>query len=394
MTTPGRALAIIASAQLLVLGLWFSASAVAPQLVEAWDLSTGQAAGLTMAVQLGFVAGALTSAVFSLADIWPARYLFIVAAIVGAGANLALVAVETPLPALSLRFVTGIALAFVYPSGMKIMAGWFTRSRGMALGVLVGALTVGSASPHLVLGLGLEWQGVMVAASGFAIVGAVLMVFTRDGPHMAPPRPFAWALVGTVIRTPGWRRSTGGYLGHMWELYAMWTWIAAWIAASALAADRAYPDTSVVAFTVIAVGGVGSWLAGIFADRVGRPRVAGGAMVVSGSVALMSPLLFGMSPLVVVPVLLLWGVTVVADSAQFSAMATETVEPDTIGTALTLQTALGFLLTVVSIRLVPLLADGLGWRWAFPILAIGPALGTLAMVSQARADRLDAGLAR
>ncbi len=382
-----QALFLIAAAQLLALGLWFSASAVATQLTVAWTLTDGQAAGLTMAVQLGFVLGALGSAVLNLPDVWPARRLFVGATVLGAAANLSLLAVHSAGPALGLRFVTGVALAGVYPSGMKVMAGWFVKSRGMALGVLVGALTVGSASPHLVRGLGLEWRGVVAAASLLALLGAGLMLRVREGPHQAGPRTFSWRLVGTVFSNRGWQRSTGGYLGHMWELYAMWTWIPAWIAASAVASTVAYPDPAKLTFAVIAVGGLGSWAAGVLADRVGRPLIAGGAMAISGSVAALTPLLFGAGPVVVSVVLGIWGLTVVADSAQFSALATETTTPDTIGTALALQTSLGFLLTIGSIRLVPLIAETSGWRWAFPILALGPALGVVAMRAQAVAGR-------
>ncbi|UCG40706.1 MAG: MFS transporter [Acidimicrobiia bacterium] len=391
---PMQALARIAVAQLLVLGLWFSASAVAPQLQQAWQLTDSGVAWLTMAVQIGFVVGALGSAVLALADTRSARVLFFWSALVGAGANLGLLVAGSAGPAIGLRFLTGVALAGVYPSGMKVMAGWFARGRGMALGVLVGALTLGSASPHLLRGLGLEWEAVVITSSALAVVGALLMRTTSEGPHQAAPRPFDWHLVGSVVRIAGWRRSTGGYLGHMWELYAMWTWIAAWVAASAEASSATYPNASTLAFATIAVGGIGAWLAGIAADRWGRPVIAGGAMAISGSVALASPLLFGAHPILVASILLIWGFTVVADSAQFSALATETTPSDLIGTALTLQTALGFLLTLASIRLVPLIADAVSWQWAFPVLTIGPALGVWAMAAQARSTRRGAQPAR
>ncbi|NND84042.1 MAG: MFS transporter [Acidimicrobiia bacterium] len=392
--SPMQALARIAVAQLLVLGLWFSASAVAPQLQATWDLTDSGVAWLTMAVQIGFVVGALGSAVLALADTRSARVLFFWSALLGATANLGLLVAGSAGPAIGLRFATGVALAGVYPSGMKVMAGWFTRGRGMALGVLVGALTLGSASPHLLRGLGLEWEAVVITSSVVAVLGAFLMRTTTDGPHQAAPRPFEWRLAGSVLRIAGWRRSTAGYLGHMWELYAMWTWVAAWIAASAGVAAVTYPNASALAFGTIAIGGLGAWLAGLAADRFGRPLVAGAAMAVSGSIALASPLLFGAHPAIVTAVLLLWGFSVIADSAQFSALATETTPPDLIGTALTLQTALGFLLTLASIRLVPLIADAASWQWAFPVLAVGPALGVWAMRAQARSAPRSAAGAR
>ena len=380
------ALWTIAVAQLLALSLWFSASAVAPQLRELWDLSTGEEAGLTLAVQLGFVVGAVVSGLANLADVIPARRLFAMSAVGGALANLGLLLMtdESVALMLGLRFTTGMFLAGVYPAGLKIMAGWFKTGRGMALGLLVGALTVGSASPHLVRGLGLEWEGVVVAASALTFVAAGMMGRVGDGPHEVPTSRFRWEQVGLVIRNRGVRLSTYGYLGHMWELYAMWTWTAAYLAASADAFAGGYGSVSLITFAVIAVGGIGSWWAGSLADRIGRTRVAGGAMVVSGSCALATAAIFGQSPWLVVPIFLIWGLTVVADSAQFSTMVTETAQDRVRGTALTLQTAVGFLLTLVTIRLVPEIAASATWRWAFPILAVGPAAGVYAMVRLAQ----------
>jgi MFS family permease len=376
-----RALAVIAVGQLFALSLWFSATSVAPQLQASWDLTVGQVAGLTLAVQIGFVVGALLSSALNLADVIPGRRLFSISAVLGALVNLGLLGMgpETVDVALGLRFLTGLFLAGVYPSGLKVMAGWFKTGRGMALGVLVGALTVGSASPHLIRGLGLEWQGVVVTASVLTFMSALLMFRVGDGPHDLPSQKFRWNQVAVVARNRGVRLSTYGYLGHMWELYAMWTWAAVFLAASAEAAGRSYGSVSILTFAVIAVGGLGSWWAGLLADRVGRTVVAGGAMVISGGCALLTPVLFGASPLVVIPLMLVWGVAVVADSAQFSTMVTETAADETRGTALTLQTAVGFLLTLVTIRLVPALAGSLGWRWAFPVLALGPAVGVAAM---------------
>lgn len=380
------ALATIAVGQLFALSLWFSASAVAPQLEDIWQLSAWQVAGLTLAVQIGFVIGALLSAVFNLADIIPSRTLFVVAALGGAIANLGLLLVtsETVAVGLGLRLLTGLFLAGVYPAGLKVMSGWFRSGRGMALGVLVGALTVGSASPHLIRGLGLEWQGVVIASSALTFLAAGLMSRLGDGPYETQGQPFRWDQVGRVVANRGVRLSTFGYLGHMWELYAMWTWTAAFLTASAAVAGTGYGSIPVLTFAVIAVGGLGSWWAGVLGDRVGRTRVAGGAMVMSGSCALLTPIIFGASVWVVMPLMLLWGLTVVADSAQFSTMVTETAEDEIRGTALTLQTAVGFLLTLVTIRVVPLLAESLTWRWAFPVLALGPALGVWAMVRLAR----------
>ena len=394
---PGRltpeqkgALALISVSQLLAMSLWFSATAVSGQLVDEWRLSDTGEAGLTLAVQVGFVAGALILAVLNVADIVPSRRLFLISASVGAAANLALLAVspESSWLAFVLRVATGASLAGVYPSGLKVMAGWFDRGRGLALGVLVGALTVGSASPHLVSGLGVDWRGVIVASSALAFLAGLMMSRISDGPFEVPVQRFRWNQVAAVVRNRGVRLSTYGYLGHMWELYAVWTWMAAFLAASAAAHGGTYGSVSLLTFLVIASGAISSAWAGSLADRFGRTVVAGGAMVVSGACALATPILFGRTPWLVVPILVVWGMTVIADSAQFSAMVTETAENEIRGTALTLQTAVGFLLTLVTIRGVPLIADSLGWQWAFPILAVGPALGVVAMVRLRRTGLL------
>lgn len=356
---------------------------MAPQLEAEWQLSTGEATGLTLAVQIGFVIGALVSGLLSLADVVPARRLFVVSGIAGAGFNLILVTLGPgdTVVAFGLRLLTGVALAGVYPSGLKVMAGWFQKGRGMALGALVGALTVGSAGPHLIRGVGFGWKGVIAGASLLAIAGTVVLgALVKDGPFETAQSRFSWKQIAAVVQNKGVRLSTYGYLGHMWELYAMWTWTAAFLAASATASGRSDAWVSSATFAVIAIGGLGAWVAGVLADRHGRTVVAGGSMAISGTCAVATPLIFGLSPWIVVPVFLIWGTTVVSDSAQFSAMVTETADDSYRGTALTLQTAAGFLLTLVTIRGIPILADSWGWRWAFPILAVGPLLGILAMI--------------
>jgi MFS family permease len=378
-----RALLIIAGGQLLALTLWFSASAVGPQLEEAWAITSGQSAWLTLTVQIGFVVGALASAIFALPDAIAARKLFLFSALLGAGLNLLLIPLgpRSFTAAFVLRFLTGVSLAGVYPSGLKAMAGWFRHGRGMALGTLVGALTIGSAGPHLIRGLGFDWQGVLGGASVLAAIAALILWFgVKDGPYDTAPVSFSWKHVGAAARDRGVQLSTYGYLGHMWELYAMWAWTAAFLAASATAGGYGDGWVPVATFFIIASGGIGSLAAGVLADRVGRTKVAGGAMAISGTCALLTPFVFGAAPVVVIGLFVVWGVTVVADSAQFSTMVTETADDEYRGTALALQTAVGFLLTLVTIKGVPVLADNWGWQWAFPILAIGPAFGVLAMI--------------
>ena len=377
-----RALVVVASSQLLVLTLWFSASAVAPQLQSEWGLSVAAASWLTLAVQIGFVVGALTSAFFNLPDLIPARRMFFGATLVAVVANTALVFLSGSalIPATILRLIVGVSLAGVYPAGLKVVSGWFIQRRGMALGVLVGALTVGSALPHLVRGTGLEWRPVILVSSVLAAIGGVLMLkFVHDGPYDTAPSPFSFKLVGSVVANKGVRLSTYGYLGHMWELYAMWTWTAAFLFASAEAGGYSTAWVSTATFTIIAIGGAGSWWAGSLADRYGKEWIAGGAMAISGAMALASPFVFGANPFLVLALFAVWGLTVVADSAQFSALVTETAQDRYRGTALTLQTAIGFMLTLVTIRGVPAIAEAVGWQWAFPWLALGPVFGIFAM---------------
>ena len=380
--TKWRALGLVAIAELLAMSLWFSATAVAPEIAATWGLTPGQVGLLTSAVQVGFVVGALLSAALTLSDAVPPRYLFAASTAAGAAVTAVLaVAVDTLLPAVGLRFLTGMALAGAYPPGMKIAAGWFDDARGLAIGTVVGALTVGSALPHLLRAVGGVGRPrvVLFGAAGLALVGAGLVLLVRPGPHQAPAAPFDPAAVRRVLSDRGTSLANLGYFGHMWELYAVWTWLPAYLlAASAVGTDGL---ASLLTFVTIAVGGVGAVAAGLSADRIGRTTVTSAAMVVSGSASLLAWAALDAPLLLLVPFLLVWGVTIVADSAQFSAAVTELAEPSYVGTALTFQTAVGFLLTTVSIQLVPVLQGtfGLGWGGAFATLAVGPALGTLAM---------------
>jgi MFS family permease len=380
--TRWRALGLVAAAELLAMSLWFSATAVAPEIAAAWGLTPGETGLLTSAVQVGFVVGALLSAALTLSDAVPPRYLFAASTAAGAGATAILAAaVDTLLPAVALRFLTGVALAGAYPPGMKIAAGWFDEARGLAIGTVVGALTVGSALPHLLRAVGGVGRPrvVLFGAAGLALVGAGLVLLVRPGPHQAPAAPFDPAAVRRVLSDRGTSLANLGYFGHMWELYAVWTWLPAYLlAATAVETDGL---ASLLTFATIAVGGVGAVAAGLSADRLGRTTVTSAAMVTSGSASLLAWAVLGSPLFLLVPFLLVWGLTIVADSAQFSAAVTELADPAYVGTALTFQTAVGFLLTTVSIQLVPVLQGtlGLGWGGAFATLAVGPAIGTLAM---------------
>lgn len=383
-----RILAVLATGVLLAMAPWLSGSAVAPALRAEWDLSAAQVPLLTVAVQLGFAAGAVLLAATGAADVLSARRVFLGGAIVAGLANLGFAFAARDLTTgLPLRFLTGMALAGVYPVAMKLLVGWFRQQRGLAIGILIGALTVGTALPYLLSGLGaltgVEWRPLVALASGLAVGGGVLVnVGTRDGPFdVAAPR-FSPRVALRAIREPAVRLANLGYLGHMWELYGMWTWIPLFLGASFAAAGVTDPAAAgISAFLVVAGGGVGCVAAGALADRFGRTATTIVAMAASGTSAVVAGALFGASPLLVIVVCLVWGVTIVADSAQFSAAVSELAPPGTAGSALALQVALGFTLTALTILLVGALetGDGSGWRIAFWMLALGPLVGVIAM---------------
>jgi MFS family permease len=389
-STAGRQLVMIAVVQVLAMATWFSASAVVPSLMQEWALGRGSAGLLTVSVQVGFVVGALGSALVNLPDIVPAHLLVALSALVAATTTALTAAVADGLGwAVPLRFLTGVALAGVYPTGMKLVATWFSRGRGHALAVMVGALTLGSSLPHLLSGLALPWELVLHgSAAAAATAGGIALLGVRPGPLAAAAPPLNMRYVFTVFRERRSRLANLGYFGHMWELYAVWTWLPAFIGASVAAGGQGLPfalSTGVLAFVAIGVAGfAGCLLAGWWSARHGPAQSAVVAMVVSGASCVAAAVLFGRSPYLLVLVCLVWGASVIADSAMFSTALSESVDSRYVGTALTIQTAIGFTLTVVSIQLVPVLVDVAGWGGATLVLAAGPFLGAISMWKLAR----------
>ncbi|MFQ5569304.1 MAG: nitrate/nitrite transporter [Rhodothermales bacterium] len=398
----GRNLSFLAVAELLAMALWFSASAVVPQLTQEWSLSDGQRSWLTMSVQVGFVAGALLSAVLNLADRMRAHHFVAASAFIAAVLNAAIPLLHVGLDGtLVLRFLTGMFLAGVYPPGMKLMATWSKEDRGLWIGLLVGALTLGSALPHLLNALPVfgeggmpPWRTVLLATSAMALVGAFAAAFlVKEGPFLNQAAPFNWRFAGQALTHRPTRLANFGYLGHMWELYAMWTWVPLFLIASYEQAAWSPQAARLAGFGVIAIGGVGSVVAGQLADRYGRTIITTASLVISGGCALGAGFVFA-HPGILTALCLVWGFAVVADSAQFSTAVSELTDARYVGTALTIQTSLGFLLTLFTIRLVPPLVELLGWNYAFMILVLGPIFGIWSMLSLRRlpeASRMASG---
>lgn len=379
-----RVLSLLAFCLLLSMTTWFSATAVISQLKELWGLTPTLSAWLTIGVQVGFVLGAVGSSVFGLSDLISSKKLMIYGATGSALANAGILLSDGVWGAICLRILTGVFLALVYPPALKLIATWFTRGRGLALGILIGALTLGSASPHFINALGgMQWQLVIIATSVATTLGGLLVwAFIYEGPFPFPRAPFNLGRIRQVFKNRGVVLASIGYFGHMWELYAMWAWFLTFAHMSLTAQHIGGASAaSWLTFAVIAIGAVGCMAGGLMGDRLGRTATTSIMMGISGSCAVLVGFLFDGPLWLLIAVSLIWGFTVVADSAQFSAMVTELGDPMYIGTALTLQLGLGFMLTVVTIWILPLAATSWNsWQWVFLILLPGPAIGVMAML--------------
>jgi MFS family permease len=380
-----RILAILSIAIVLSLTTWFSATAITPELKREWHLSPFVLSWLTNGVQIGFVCGALAASLVNLPDIVRLNRLMTLSAVLAAAANASLLVEPSPIGAVAARVVTGFALAGVYPPALKLISTWFNRDRGLALGTVIGALTVGSSMPHLFRSLSdaVDWRFVVKTSTLATSVGAVLFLFfAREGPY-----PFGRALfnprqAGAVFRDRNLLLANLGYFGHMWELYAMWAWLLVYVN-EALGGQHGslVGRASLLTFVAIGTGAFGCIIGGILSDRIGRTATTAGMMIVSGACALAIGFTFDGPSWLFITILVIWGVSVIGDSAQFSAMVTELADQRFVGTALSVQLGLGFALTVIAIWLVPRMAAFLGsWRWTFLVLVPGPSIGASAML--------------
>ncbi|WP_341299293.1 MFS transporter [Lysinibacillus sp. FSL H8-0500] len=380
-----RALVWIGLAELCALSLWYSASVIAPELIAMWHLSANMEAWLSAAVPIGFVIGALCSAYFGVADRFNTRKVFGISACLGAFLNILLIFVDSGFFGILLRVLTGITLAGVYPIAVKILSEWFPKKRGLAIGILIAALTVGSSLPHFMVMFfsSLSWQFVIFCSSMLALLSAFIVFFIlKDAPVKSKKLPFSLKLIKKVVTNKPVMLANYGYFGHMWELYAMWTWLPAFLAASFLAYSPATPQWFIALSSFLSIGiagGIGCVIGGLISDRIGRANLTMLAMLISAICSIVIGFTFGHFIWLTLIVSVIWGGAVIADSAQFSAAVTEIAEEDYVGTALTFQMCIGFLITIFSINLISLIQRVVGWEWVFTILAIGPILGMITM---------------
>jgi MFS family permease len=386
-----RNIGILIIAEIAAMTLWFVSAAILGDMGREAVISSAAQAALSSAVAAGFVLGALASAVTGIADRFQPRYVFAISAALAALCNLLLlVAPVGGVFAIMLRALTGAFLAGVYPVGMKIAVGWGQKDRGLLVGLLVGGLTLGSAAPHLLSFLGgAEWRVTVVAASLLSLLAAVLALFIQNGPYHTTATRFKATAVASAWTNINVRRAYIGYLGHMWELYAMWAWIGIALAVSfstRLESSEASQLAKATAFGVVGIGALSSALAGWLADRIGRAELTILALALSGTSALLFALTFGQSVGLTIVIALVWGFSVIPDSAQFSALVADFAPAEEVGSLLTFQTALGFALTVVTVQVTPVLAAQFGWAVVMALLAIGPVVGILSMLGLRRAS--------
>ena len=389
MNAKWRNISILIIAEIAAMTLWFVSAAIVGDMGREVPISSAAKAAMTSAVAAGFVAGALISAITGMADRFQPRWVFAISAALAALCNLLLlVAPIGGWLAIVLRGLTGAFLAGVYPVGMKIAVGWGQKDRGLLVGLLVGGLTLGSAAPHLLSFLGgAQWRITVVVASVLSVLSAVLVLLVRNGPYHSQASQFKATAVISAWTNLKVRRAYIGYLGHMWELYAMWGWIGVALAVSfsaQLDTTEAGQLAKITAFGVVGIGAFSSAIAGWLADRIGRAELTILALAVSGSSAVLFALTFGGSIGLTIAIALVWGFSVIPDSAQFSALVADYAPPQEVGSLLTFQTALGFALTVVTVQIAPVIAAKAGWPIVMASLALGPVVGIYSMLGLRR----------
>nr|WP_106783287.1 MFS transporter [Lysinibacillus timonensis] len=387
-----KALVWIGLSELLALSLWFSASVISPQLIHQWNLDKSLEGWLSSAVPLGFVIGALVSSLFGMADRFNPRGIFALAALCGALLNSLLIFTDHAFWGILLRILTGISLAGVYPIAVKMISLWFPKRRGLAMGILVAALTLGSALPHFVkvFFVSVNWQSVIIVTSLLAILASIIIYYiVEDAPQEEKNTPFSFKLIRKVVKNKAAMLINYGYFGHNWELYGMWTWLPTFLVASF---ETSLPHVSewyiaLSSFSVIGIaGGIGCIVGGLLSDKIGRANLTILSMVVSSLCCILIGFTFGYSIWLTLTIAFIWGASIISDSAQFSAAVSEETDREYVGTALTFQMCIGFLITIFSINLVPIVQTLIGWEWVFLILAIGPILGTFAMIQYKRSQ--------
>jgi len=379
------AVAVIAVAQLLGTSLWFSANGAADDLMRAWGITATDIGWLTGAVQIGFIAGTLGIALGGTADRFAASRIFVVCAVLGALFNAAFAYGPHGLaPAIGFRFLVGLALAGIYPLGMKLIIGWAPHHAGLALALLVGMLTLGTALPHgmRLAGSVWPWQQVIVASSLLALVAAVMVGLLGDGPGAAPRRRSTIAPLAEIraaFRAPPLRAAALGYFGHMWELYAFWTLVPLLVARTGLDRQGGWGGVSGLAFAIIAIGALGCFAGGALSRRYGSARVAAVALALSGACcALFGAFAGTLAPTALLILLLVWGASVVADSPQFSALSAAACPPQLVASVLAVQNSIGFAITVLAIAASTALLDAWQLHIAWLLLP-GPVIGLIGL---------------
>jgi len=385
-----RALFWIGLSELCALSLWFSASVIAPELIEIWKLSPNSESWLTASVPFGFVIGALFSSYFGVADHYNPRKVFATSAFLGAILNGLLILVNHAFFGILLRVLTGITLAGVYPIAVKMLSQWFPKKRGLAIGILIAALTLGSSLPHFVVVFfsSLNWQLVIICSSVLALIAAIVVKWIlEDAPEIPKTSPFSFKLIKKVVTNKPVMLANYGYFGHMWELYAMWTWLPAFLTASFTKNSPEISHWFIALSSFISIGiagGIGCVIGGLISDKIGRSNLTIISMFISAICSILIGLTFGQFIWLTLILSIIWGMSVISDSAQFSAAVSEVAEVEYVGTALTFQMCIGFLFTIFSINLIPILQSFVGWEWVFAFLAIGPILGIVSMVKYKR----------